>query len=205
MHLAFLVEEESAEAALKEIVPKILGVTVTFHVHVHQGKRNLLKKLPDRLRAYARWLPADWRIVVLIDQDRQDCHELKTQMETAAERSGLITKSQARAPGSFQMLNRIAVEELEAWFFGDVEALRRAYPRVPQTLAMRAGFRDPDAINGGTWEALERVLRRVGYHQGGLAKIAAAREISRHMIPEENRSRSFQVFRQGVLQVGGNI
>ncbi len=46
MHLEFLVEEESAEAALKEIVPKIIGVTATFHVHVHQGNRYCLKSFP---------------------------------------------------------------------------------------------------------------------------------------------------------------
>jgi hypothetical protein len=31
-------------------------------------------------------------------------------------------------------LNRIAVEELEAWFFGDIEALRAVYPKLSATL-----------------------------------------------------------------------
>ena len=54
---------------------------------------------------------------------------------------------------SFQLVNRLAVEELEAWFFGDVDAMATAYPRVPRTLAQRAPYRDPDRIKGGTWEA----------------------------------------------------
>ena len=30
------------------------------------------KNLEPRLRGYARWLPEDWRIVVMVDRD--DCH-----------------------------------------------------------------------------------------------------------------------------------
>lgn len=96
------------------------------------------------------------------------------------------------------VLNRIAIEELEAWFFGDVEALRAAYPKVPATLGSQARYRDPDAIVGGTWEALERVLQGKGYHRGGLQKIKAAKEIAAHMDPARNRSRSFRVFMEGL-------
>ncbi|MGH4015146.1 MAG: hypothetical protein ACRDSL_14740 [Pseudonocardiaceae bacterium] len=41
---------------------------------------------------------------------------------------------------------------------------------------------------------------------GGLAKITAATEIARHMNVDVNRSRSFQVFRDGVrrLVAGGS-
>jgi hypothetical protein len=42
---------------------------------------------------------------------------------------------------------------------------------------------------------------KAGYHQGGLAKIQAARDISAYMQPERNRSRSFQTFRQGVISL----
>jgi hypothetical protein len=57
----------------------------------------------------------------------------------------------------------------------------------------------PDAIAGGTWEALERLLRRLNYFPEGLPKIAVARKVSEHMDPERNRSKSFQVFRDGLL------
>ena len=201
MHIEFLVEELSAEAALTTIVPKILGQDVTFRMHLHQGKQDLLSRLTDRLKGYSHWLPTDWRVVVLIDEDRQECDELKAQLENAARQAGLSTKSRAARGGQIRVLNRIAIEELEAWFFGDVEALCTAYHGVPRTLGAKAAYRDPDAINGGTWEALERVLQRAGHHKGGLAKIAAAGAISSHMNPERNRSRSFQVFREGLLQV----
>jgi hypothetical protein len=199
MHLEILVEEPSAEAALLQLVPKILGPVVTFRVFPHQGKPDLLAKLPARLRAYRRWLPPDWRLVILLDTDGNDCVEEKRRMEEIALQAGLLTRT-ATEPGiAFQVLTRLAIEELEAWFLGDVEALRAAYPGVPASLANRSAYRDPDAIRGGTAEALERELRKAGYHLGGLAKIQAAREISAHMDPERNRSRSFQAFRRGLL------
>jgi uncharacterized protein DUF4276 len=201
-HVEFLVEELSAEEALYNLVPKILGQDVSFTVYPHQGKLDLLKKLPSRLRGYRAWLPENAGIVVLIDADGKDCREQKAELEDTALRAGFLTRSSAQGR-RFQVLNRLAVEELEAWFFGDVGALRAAYPGISSSLGERAGYRDPDAIRGGTWEALERELQRAGHHRAGLAKIKAAREISAHMEPARNRSRSFQTFRQGLLDLAG--
>lgn len=201
MHIELLVEELSAEAALQNLVPKILGFDVTFRIHTHQGKPDLIKKLPNRLAGYKHWLPDDWHIVVLMDLDSADCIDSKNQLEEIASDAGFITKSAAGQGRRFQVLNRLAIEELEAWFFGDIPALARVYPRIPVSLGQRARYRDPDTITGGTWEALERVLQRIGYHTGGLPKVAAAREISRHMEPQLNRSKSFQVFRDGLLAI----
>jgi hypothetical protein len=201
MFIDFLIEEESAESALQHLIPAILGTDVAYRAIRFQGKPDLLKKLPDRLKGYSNWIPDDYRIVVLVDEDRQDCRMLKQELETVATRAGLITKSTAREGSVFQVLNRIAVEELEAWFFGDVDALRTAYPRVSPNLHKNHRYRDPDAISGGTWEALERVLQQNGYFQGGLPKIQAADEIAQHMVPERNTSRSFQIFHAGLLAI----
>jgi hypothetical protein len=201
-HLEILVEEPSAEEALYNLVPKILGQEVSFSVYAHQGKLDLLRKLPSRLRAYRNWLAESAKIVVLIDADHRDCLEQKTVLEDMARQAGFLTRSSAEG-GQFQVLNRLAVEELEAWFFGDVDALRQAYPGISPSLGERAGYRDPDAIRGGTWEALERELQRAGHHREGLAKIKAAQEISARMEPARNRSRSFQAFRKGLLDLAG--
>jgi hypothetical protein len=176
----------------------MLGQEDTFRIHPHQGKRDLLDNLPRTLRGYARWLPRDHRIVVLLDLDSDRCKELKAALEGFARDANLTTKSAARGKRAVQVLNRIAIEELEAWFFGDVEALCAAYPRVPPTLGAKSPFRDPDKIRGGTWERLEQVLQKAGYFNGGLGKIAAAREIAKHMQPDRNRSTSFRVFRDGI-------
>jgi hypothetical protein len=201
LHLEFLVEEASLELALTQLLPKILPPNVSFKIHAFRGKPDFLAKLPDRLKGYQAWLPPDWKIVILIDEDREDCRKLKEKLEIMAISSGLITKSSCQKDKSFQVLNRIVVEELEAWFFGDVQAIRQAYPKVSANLANQQPYRDPDAIKGGTWEALERVLKKAGYHLGGLEKYKASSEISKYMNPELNRSRSFQVFYQGLLKI----
>ena len=199
MHVEFLVEEPSAEAALANLLPQLLSPRHTFKVHPHQGKRNLLSRLPGRLAGYAKWLPDDWRIVVLIDADQEDCRRLKERLEREAGGAGLRTLSGRARGGAFQVINRLAVEELEAWFLVDVDALRAAYPRVPASVGRRAPFRDPDRVGGGTWEALERVLQRAGYYREGMLKIEVARSVSRHMDPAHNRSHSFGVFRDALL------
>jgi hypothetical protein len=198
-HIEFLVEEPSAEAALAELMPKIIGDRATWRIHAYQGKNDLLTKLPSRLKGYAGWLPQDCFILVLIDEDRENCRSLKKRLEKASTEAGLSTRSSRRRNDRIQVVNRIAVEELEAWFFGDVPAIRRAYPGIPVGLSQKANYRDPDAITGGTWEALERVLQRAGYFKAGLAKIEAARSIARKMDPQQNRSRSFRCFRDALL------
>jgi hypothetical protein len=198
MHIEFFVEEPSAEAALNNLVPKILTGKHTFSIHPFQGKAALLKKLPGRLRGYRSWIPDDWRVVVLIDQDNEDCRNLKAKLDQAAERAGLITKTSVKGGGQFQVLNRLAIEELEAWFFGDVKAIAAAYPGFPKHLGRKDRYRDPDRITGGTWEALERELRKVGYYPSGMPKIEVSRNISQHMEFRENCSHSFKVFVEGL-------
>ncbi|MGH3932234.1 MAG: DUF4276 family protein [Pseudonocardiaceae bacterium] len=205
MNLEVLVEERSAEQALRLLLPRIVP-NVEFEVRVFQGKTDLLKRLPDRLRGYANWITrTDTCLVVLVDRDDDDCLTLKADMEKMAAAAGLLTATVTPVGRRADVTNRIAVEELEAWFFGDVLALCAAYSRVPISLGRQAKDRDPDAIAGGTWEALERVLQARGYHSGGLAKVAVATEIAQHMNVDVNRSRSFQVFRDGVrrLVAGG--
>jgi len=198
LHIEFLTEETSAQVALQHLLPKILGEHITFDIRVYRGKPDLINKLPDRLQGYKSWIPPEWRIVVLIDEDREDCQDLKAKLEAIAKDAGFVTKTSAAQGEFFQVLNRIAVEELEAWFFGDISAICAAYPKIPVSLGSKASYRDPDAISGGTAEALERILRKAGYHSGGLEKVKAAKEISLNMIPSRNTSKSFQVFRDGL-------
>jgi len=196
-HLEVLVEEPSMEAALRVLLPRVLG-DLTYQVYPHQCKDDLLIRLPDRLRGYSAWLPDDYRIVIVVDRGDDDCHALKQHLEKMANDARLRTRGNAGGQ-PYQVVNRLAIEELEAWYFGDWDAVRAAYPKVPETIPSQAKYRDPDAITGGTWEAFERVLQRAGYFQTGLRKIEAARAVAEHWHPELNRSHSFRVFRD-VLQ-----
>ena len=198
-HVEVLVEEPSMEEALRLLLPSMLN-EITFEVHQHQGKRDLLTQLPQRLRGYAAWMPDTWRIVVIVDRDDEECDTLKSRLEAAAKNEGLATRS-SPVGGRYVVVNRLAIEELEAWYFGDWEAVRAAYPSVPETIPQRAPFRDPDAVAGGTWEAFERVLQRAGYFRTGLRKIEVARAVAVKMDSSRNRSRSFRALRDALLDM----
>jgi hypothetical protein len=198
-HVELLVEEPSIEAALGFLLPKILATT-SYTIHPHQGKKDLLKKLPAKLKGYASWIPSTWRIVVVVDRDDDDCEQLMTHLEKIAGEAGLATRSVIRKP-LYRVVNRLAIEELEAWYFGDWEAVRAAYPRVPATIPLKAEYREPDAIKGGTWEAFERVLQKAGYFTGGIRKIEAARSVAKYMAPTKNSSPSFRKFWNALLEI----
>lgn len=196
-HLEIMVEEPSMEAFLRELLPRLLGDEASFEVYPYQCKDDLLNKLPARLAGYASWLPETWRIVVIVDRDDDACEALKRRMEQMATGAGLRTRA---AGEPWQVVNRIAIEELEAWYFGDWEGVRAIYPRVSDSIPRVAQYRDPDAIGGGTWEAFERLLQRAGYFKNGLRKTEAARALGRQVSPDRNRSRSFQLFRDALLE-----
>lgn len=204
MHIEIHVEEPSAEEALKHIVPKIVRGRATFRVIDYGSKPKLLKNLPDRLKAYAARIDRgeDLKLLVLIDRDDDDCRELKARLERMAMEAGLRTKSASGLRGSFVIVNRLAIEELEAWFIGDGDALRAAFPRV-RSFERKATFRDPDAVRGGTWEALHRLLKRHGIYPGVYPKIDAARRIAPHMNVSANRSISFRAFHEGLEALFG--
>lgn len=193
-HLVLLVEEPSMESFLQGLLPRLLPQNCTFEIHPFQGKQDLLGKLQERLRGYRHWLPAGWRLIVLVDRDDDDCRELKTELERAACAAGLLSRT-AAAEEPWQVANRVVVEELEAWYFGDWSAVRAAYPRVRPTVPRQARYRDPDAIVGGTWEAFERVLQRHGYFRTGLRKVEAARAVAAHFDADRSRSPSFEKLR----------
>ena len=190
------------EAALEILLPKLLDA-IDFEIRRFQCKDDLLKNLPDRLRAYRTWLPENWLLLVVVDRDDDDCLVLKQKLEDMAAQAGLLTKTASSNGQRFQVVNRIAIEELEAWFFGDWPAVLAAYPRVPATLPLKAPYRNPDAIAGGTWEALERVLKRAGYFSTGLRKLECARALAKHMEPARNSSGSFQAFNGAIAAVRG--
>ncbi len=195
--LEILVEEPSMEAALREVMPRILHGRAYWKSINMGSKGKLLKVLPARLRAYQRRIDndEDLKIIVLVDQDDDNCEQLKHRLETIAREAGLITKTAVNGQGDFQVVTRIAIEELEAWFMGDVDALKAAFTSL-KSVNFPGNFRNPD--NGGTWERLHRFLKRHGIYRNSYPKIEAARKIAKHMEPGRNRSRSFQSFLQGV-------
>ncbi|OQX17601.1 MAG: hypothetical protein BWK76_10170 [Desulfobulbaceae bacterium A2] len=198
MRLEVLVEEPSAEEALRLLLPGLLRGRACARIINLGSKYTLLKVLPDRLAAYRMRIDKgeDLRIIVLADRDTDDCACLKKTLERMAANARLPTKTCPEDGGRFYLLNRIVIEELESWFIGDPAALRAAFQSLPPLATTSGIFRNPD--NGGTWEALHRFFKKHGIYRGSYPKIDAARKIARHLDPARNRSSSFRCFCQGL-------
>ncbi len=197
MRLELIVEEPSMEEALRHLLPRIVHGRADWKLINMRSKDRLLKRLPDRLRAYAARIKSgeDLKIIVLVDRDSDDCHELKRKLEQMARNAGLPTKSCPDDDGVFRVMNRIAVVELESWFMGDTEALRKTFGKL-RGARFPSSFTNPD--NGGTWERLHRFLKQHGIYRSSYPKIEAARKIAPHLDPAHNLSRSFRVFCSGI-------
>lgn len=189
--LIFLVEELSMEFFLRAWLSRVLPAGCNFEIHAHRGKSDLLGKLESRLRAYASWLPSQTKISVIVDRDDESCEILKKQLEASVARSGLLSRSKSKGQ-RWQVATIIAIEELEAWYFGDWKAVKTVYPRVSETIVDKAPYRNSDSIVGGTWEAFARVMNEFGYFKQGLLKLEAAQTIGGQVDVRRSRSMSFR-------------
>ncbi|MBF0141892.1 MAG: DUF4276 family protein [Magnetococcales bacterium] len=193
------VEEHSMDLALQSLLPRIIDNRAKWKIINHGSKSQLLKNISQRLEGYKDMARTkDLGILILVDRDREDCHELKEKLERMASNKGLATKKRPDYHGHFLVVNRVVVEELEAWFFGDIDAVRKGYPRIPATFGNNKKYQDPDAIRGGTWEALHREMKKAGYFKDHFPKHDVARNISANMVPSNNISSSFQAFKSGL-------
>ena len=201
MHFRVLVEDQSGRIALGHILKKILGENGAVHswrIHNYKGPiSQLLKDLPKTLRAFGRSLDDSASVVVVVDSDDKDCLKFK---------QDLLDVLNACNPRP-RTLFRIAIEEGEAWLLGDRAAVKAAYPNSKEAI-LNSYVQDSIC---GTWEILadavhpggSRALKKLGYQVAGKAKSDWARDIAPHMDIESNKSKSFQVFRDGVRNLAG--
>lgn len=157
-------------------------------VHPHQGKgeipnltkkpdyrrRGLLDQLPATLRALAK--EQETAVLVLVDSDDEECTDLKNRLLTLA--------TQIR-PKPTRLMFRIAVEETEAFYLGDLKAIRKAYPDADMKKAKRY---TPDSVCG-TAELFGEII-----NDDGLNKVAWAEAMGNTLTtrPEGSRSPSFR-------------
>nr|WP_106790324.1 DUF4276 family protein [Massilistercora timonensis] len=178
MTLVFLLEEASMKAVLDIILPQILPESVTFRTIPHCGKSDLEASIPHKLKA---WREPDTRFVIVRDQDNGDCMEIKSALKKLVE------------PYKRKVLIRIVCKELEAWYFGDLMAVSKAYGKNVQGLARKSRYRIPDKINNPKKE-LKALFPK---HQ----QLSGARKIAVHMNIENNSSESFNQFISGVRKL----
>lgn len=213
MHFEVLVEDRSGSIALDHVMQKILGANNAVHswrLHPYRGigrvpkdlrsgkdprKRLLLDRLPRLLQGYGRSLSdmGPSAVIVVVDSDARDCRAFKRE---------LLDVLDACNPRP-RTLFRIAVEESEAWLLGDRDAVKAAYPRTRDSVLDRY-VQDSRC---GTWEVLADAIHPGGaaslgkWPASGQAKCKWAEKIAPRMDVDRNRSRSFQVFRDGVRRL----
>lgn len=177
-----LVEEPSMESFLKNVLPKILpegyGLDINVFIRPHNGKSDLIKSVPKKVKAFSNF-HKPVKIVILHDQDSNDCIKLKKDILKRCE-----------SAGDCPVLVRIACRELENWYLGNMYAIEGAYPAFKASKnEHKSKFRDPDHPHGS--EEMEKLVKNF---QKGLA----ARKISLHIDFDKNRSRSLAHFYTGI-------
>lgn len=209
MHIEILVEDASGEKLLNAVLPKLLGEEGnphTWRVHSYKGigripknlkpgtdasKRILLDRLPSALRGYGK-TPGIDAVVVVLDSDHRNC------VDFLAELKALVAESQPAPKTMF----RLAIEEVEAWYLGDQQALQAAYPRAKGDVLDRYV---QDSVCD-TWELLadaiypggSAAIKKAGWPLPGQIKCEWAEKIGPLLEPDRNVSPSFGKLRDGL-------
>ena len=213
MHIEFLVADSSGACLLNSLLPQVLGINGHAHTwrsHAYKGigripkdlpksdpaKRILLDQLPRLLRGYGK-TPGIDAVVVLLDADQRNCKGFLDELVALAARCRPIPST----------MFRLAIEEVEAWYFGDIAAMFGAYPRARRaTIDSYA----QDSICG-TWELLadaiflggSAAVKKQGWPLPGQLKYEWAERIGPRMVLERNLSPSCQKFRNGIRRLVG--
>lgn len=217
MHFDVLVEDASGKKALDILIPKIIGNQHTFSVTGYKGigripsrltsgtaanKHLLLDQLPRLLRAYGRTYagyPSNCptAVIVVCDLDNKCLKAFRQQ---------LLAVLNACNPKPVTRFC-IAIEEGEAWFLGDIPAIRAAYSKRNDRVL--SGYKN-DSICG-TWELLadaiytggSGALRNQGWQSVGREKSAWSQRIAPMMDADNNASPSFCYFRDKLRELTG--
>lgn len=216
MHIEILVEDSSGEKLLQVLLPQLLGPQGephTWHLHAYKGtgqipkdlvakadptKRILLDRLPRLLRGYGK-TPGIDAVVVVLDTDKRDCAAFLAELKAVADGCSPAPKT----------LFRLAIEEIEAWYFGDQDALLKAYPRAKLDVLKR--YVQDSAC--GTWELLadavhpggSAAIKKAGWPLPGQVKHEWAEKIGPLMGLERNVSPSFGKLRDGFRQLVAEV
>ena len=218
MHFEILVEDISGKTALEILIPKIISTKQhTFEIHPYKGighipkglksaseakKRILLDQLPRLVQGYGKTFsqyPADYPAVLIVICDLDD----RCLSTFRRELLDLVDKCNPQPKTQFC----IAIEEGEAWYLGDLAAVKAAYPRAKE--AVLNSYTN-DSICG-TWEKLadavfsggKQNLSKQGGHAIGLEKKNWANNIPPLMDVDNNLSPSFCYFRDKLRDLTG--
>jgi len=177
--LVFLLEERSMAALLEGLLPRLVPDHVAFKLIPHDGKTDLEKSIPRKLRA---WQDPTARFIVVRDQDSADCLQVKSRLLD-------LCTAGARP----EALVRIACRELEAWYLADLAAVDRAFGTQVASLQNTKKYRVPDRL-GSPSHLLADLVPTFG-------KVGGARRLGPLLELDNPRSPSFAHFVRGVRRV----
>lgn len=186
--LHIFTEEPSAKTVFNQILPKILP-EVAFCIYSHQGKQDLEKALKTTVPPISR-LPGA-RILIIRDQNSGKCKVVKQRLQD-------LIKNQCQSP----YLIRIACHELESWFLGDLNAVKRAYPKFKlEHHQNKVNFRQVDNIENPS----QFLLSIIPEYQGRewLPKLEVSEKISQFLDLSNNHSTSFNHTVTGIKELIG--
>jgi hypothetical protein len=175
--LVFFLEEPSAEAMLRGLLPKILPETILPRYIVFEGKQDLEKQLVKKLRHYR--VP-DARFIIMRDKDAADCVVVKNSLVEKCREAG--------KPGT---IVRIACHELESWYLADLAAVENGLG-LSNLIDLQ---RKPMYANPDDYPSPSKTICKVA---PGYQKVGGSRAIGPHLDPENTRSKSFKVFIEGI-------
>ena len=166
---------------LEGLLPRLFP-DLNFMCIAHEGKGDLEKSLPRKLK---NWQIPDDKFVVVRDADGNDCKSLKNALSDVC--------LACKRPDT---LIRIVCQELEAWYFGQPEALAAVFSDASlKNLGAKARYRVPDA--------LVQPSKHLAELCPSFQKIGTARAIAPHLSYEANTSSSFRVFIEGIARMSG--
>lgn len=181
--LVFLLEERSARAMLKSLLPRLLGTDVVCRLIPFEGKQDLEKQLAHKIRAYQN---PNARFIVLRDLDSHpDCAQLKARLLHLCSQSGKEK----------QCMVRLACKELEAFYLADLDAVEQALGiRGVAHQQQSKKFRTPDQLGSPKREL--KTLTANTYEEGG-----GSRAIGQHLRLDNDRSPSFRNLITGIRRM----
>jgi len=186
--IVFLVEDLSMKEFLEGILPRLGFNPEDFKIKSHHGKGDLKHNLDNIVPS---WSKKANQIIVLIDQDTDDCLKLKNE----------IRKKMILCSCDYKI--RIACYELEAWFLGDMDAIKQCSERFdPDSHRNKEEFRDIDSIHMPKPSTLiEKIAPDLKKIYSRKDKFAS--EISKHINLESkvNKSHSFNVFLETIKSI----
>lgn len=208
----FLVEDQSGGKLISAVMERYreerTEITIEYDIRAYRGiggfargenaknikSDKLLIDLPKRLKAFNIALQGrSASLFIVLDNDTRDVDRFRQHLQAVSVENHI----------TIDHVYCIAVEEMEAWLLGDIEAIQKAYPELFDRIATKHATYQQDSI-GKTWEFLFEMLtkkntskirmEKLSFVDIGKYKLEWADKIGAYLNIRNNKSPSFQYF-----------